>query len=109
MVKVAINGFGRIGRNALKILLERRDAQVVAINKQSCSLLQFLDTPSAKAATKRSFALLPWFFIWLIRLVPRILSYMPAGFDTRFHRSASIQQHSAPASTAYFPDSQAPL
>ncbi|MBQ2660759.1 type I glyceraldehyde-3-phosphate dehydrogenase [Candidatus Saccharibacteria bacterium] len=32
MVKVAINGFGRIGRNALKILLERRDVQVVAIN-----------------------------------------------------------------------------
>ena len=32
MVKVAINGFGRIGRNTLKILLERRDAQVVAIN-----------------------------------------------------------------------------
>ena len=32
MVKVAINGFGRIGRNALKILLERRDLQVVAIN-----------------------------------------------------------------------------
>ena len=32
MVKVAINGFGRIGRNALKILLERHDVQVVAIN-----------------------------------------------------------------------------
>lgn len=32
MIKVAINGFGRIGRNALKILLERRDATVVAIN-----------------------------------------------------------------------------
>lgn len=32
MVKVAINGFGRIGRNALKILLERRDVQVVAVN-----------------------------------------------------------------------------
>lgn len=32
MVKIAINGFGRIGRNTLKILLERRDAQVVAIN-----------------------------------------------------------------------------
>ena len=32
MIKVAINGFGRIGRNALKILLERRDAQVVGIN-----------------------------------------------------------------------------
>lgn len=32
MVKVAINGFGRIGRNALKILLDRRDVEVVAIN-----------------------------------------------------------------------------
>ncbi len=32
MIKVAINGFGRIGRNALKILLDRHDAQVVAIN-----------------------------------------------------------------------------
>ncbi|MBQ3320850.1 type I glyceraldehyde-3-phosphate dehydrogenase [Candidatus Saccharibacteria bacterium] len=35
MVKVAINGFGRIGRNALKILLGRRDVQVVAINSLS--------------------------------------------------------------------------
>ena len=32
MIKVAINGFGRIGRNALKILMERKDAEVVAIN-----------------------------------------------------------------------------
>ncbi len=32
MIKVAINGFGRIGRNAAKILLERRDAQLVAVN-----------------------------------------------------------------------------
>lgn len=32
MIKVAINGFGRIGRNACKILLERRDAQLVAVN-----------------------------------------------------------------------------
>ena len=32
MVKVAINGFGRIGRCALKILLDRHDTQVVAIN-----------------------------------------------------------------------------
>ena len=32
MVKVAINGFGRIGRNALKILLDRHDVEVVAIN-----------------------------------------------------------------------------
>ena len=32
MVKIAINGFGRIGRNVFKILLERHDAQVVAKN-----------------------------------------------------------------------------
>ncbi|MBQ6593624.1 type I glyceraldehyde-3-phosphate dehydrogenase [Candidatus Saccharibacteria bacterium] len=32
MIKVAINGFGRIGRNAFKILNERKDAKVVAIN-----------------------------------------------------------------------------
>ncbi len=32
MIKVAINGFGRIGRNAFKILLDRDDAEVVAIN-----------------------------------------------------------------------------
>ena len=35
MVKVAINGFGRIGRSALKILLERHDVQVAAINDPS--------------------------------------------------------------------------
>lgn len=32
MTKVAINGFGRIGRNAFKILMGRGDAEVVAIN-----------------------------------------------------------------------------
>ncbi len=32
MVKVAINGFGRIGRNAFKILQGRKDVEVVAIN-----------------------------------------------------------------------------
>lgn len=32
MTKIAINGFGRIGRNALKILMENKDAEVVAIN-----------------------------------------------------------------------------
>ena len=32
MIKVAINGFGRIGRNAFKILMGRQDAEVVAIN-----------------------------------------------------------------------------
>lgn len=35
MVKVAINGFGRIGRCSLKILLERRDVQIVGINDRS--------------------------------------------------------------------------
>ena len=32
MIKVAINGFGRIGRNAFKLLMGRKDAEVVAIN-----------------------------------------------------------------------------
>ena len=32
MIRVAINGFGRIGRNALKILMEKKNAEVVAIN-----------------------------------------------------------------------------
>ncbi len=32
MVRIAINGFGRIGRAALKIALERRDIEIVAIN-----------------------------------------------------------------------------
>lgn len=32
MIKVAINGFGRIGRPSFKIILEREDMEVVAIN-----------------------------------------------------------------------------
>lgn len=32
MIKLAINGFGRIGRNAFKIAFERRDVKIVAIN-----------------------------------------------------------------------------
>ena len=32
MVKIAINGFGRIGRNAFKIAFDRNDAEIVAIN-----------------------------------------------------------------------------
>ena len=32
MIKLAINGFGRIGRNAFKIAFERRDVKIVGIN-----------------------------------------------------------------------------
>ncbi|MBR5408329.1 type I glyceraldehyde-3-phosphate dehydrogenase [Candidatus Saccharibacteria bacterium] len=32
MIKVAINGFGRIGRNAFKIAFERSDLEIVAVN-----------------------------------------------------------------------------
>lgn len=32
MIKIAINGFGRIGRPSLKIIQERKDMEVVAIN-----------------------------------------------------------------------------
>jgi len=31
--RIAINGFGRIGRTLLRILLEKKDSQVVAINE----------------------------------------------------------------------------
>jgi len=30
--RVAINGFGRIGRNAFKIAFDRSDCEIVAIN-----------------------------------------------------------------------------
>ena len=32
MVRIAINGFGRIGRNAFKIAFDRNDAEIVAVN-----------------------------------------------------------------------------
>ena len=32
MIKLAINGFGRIGRAAFKIALEREDIEIVALN-----------------------------------------------------------------------------
>ena len=46
MVKLAINGFGRIGRNAFKIAMERKDIEIVAINdltdtKTLAKLLQY--------------------------------------------------------------------
>src|SRR6058998_3394794 len=31
-IKIAINGFGRIGRNAFKIAFERPDLEIVAVN-----------------------------------------------------------------------------
>ena len=31
-MKIAINGFGRIGRNAFKVALERENIEIVAIN-----------------------------------------------------------------------------
>ena len=34
-IRVAINGFGRIGRNAFKIAFDRNDIEVVAINDLS--------------------------------------------------------------------------
>jgi glyceraldehyde 3-phosphate dehydrogenase len=37
MVKVAINGFGRIGRKILRLALERKDIEIVAINDLSNS------------------------------------------------------------------------
>jgi glyceraldehyde 3-phosphate dehydrogenase len=58
MVKVAINGFGRIGRNALKILMERDDAEVVAINDitDSKTLAHLLKHDSSYGTYKKSVA-----------------------------------------------------
>ena len=55
MVKIAINGFGRIGRNALKILMERKEAQVVAINDitDSKTLAQLLKHDSSYGTYNR--------------------------------------------------------
>ena len=35
MVRVAINGFGRIGRLALRLMVQDKDFKVVAINTNS--------------------------------------------------------------------------
>lgn len=35
MIKIAINGFGRIGRPAVKIIFEKKDAEVVRRNDLS--------------------------------------------------------------------------
>lgn len=58
MIKVAINGFGRIGRNALKILMERKDADVVAINDitDSKTLAHLLKHDSSYGTYKKSVA-----------------------------------------------------
>lgn len=55
MIKIAINGFGRIGRNALKILMERKDADVVAINDitDSKTLAQLLKHDSSYGTYNR--------------------------------------------------------
>lgn len=56
MVKVGINGFGRIGRNVLRAALGRSDFEVVAINdltdsKTLAHLLKY-DTLSGTLAAK---------------------------------------------------------
>ena len=62
MTRIAINGFGRIGRNALRALLERdSDLEVVAVNDLTAPealahLLHFDSSPAASAAPSRSTA-----------------------------------------------------
>ena len=49
--RVGINGFGRIGRQSLKALLERApDVEVVAIN----DLVETRSTPSCSSAIRRT-------------------------------------------------------
>ena len=56
MVKIAINGFGRIGRNVLKILMEKDDAEIVAINDitDSKTLAHLLKHDSSYGAYDRN-------------------------------------------------------
>ena len=56
MVRVAINGFGRIGRAALKIILERSDMEVVAINDlaDAVTLAHLLKHDTAYGTYQRS-------------------------------------------------------
>ncbi len=56
MVRIAINGFGRIGRAALKIILERSDMEVVAINDltDAATLAHLLKYDTAYGTYRRS-------------------------------------------------------
>ena len=57
-VKVAINGFGRIGRSAFKIAWERGDIEVVAVNDLTdTKTLAYLLKPSSKAIPNTFFML----------------------------------------------------
>ena len=73
--KIAINGFGRIGRNAFKLAFERDDIEVVAINdltdtKTLAHLLKhdstydensiFVDGKQIRVLAEKDPALLPW-------------------------------------------------
>jgi glyceraldehyde 3-phosphate dehydrogenase len=56
MVRIAINGFGRIGRAALKIILERKDMEIVAINDltDAKTLAHLLKHDTAYGAYRRT-------------------------------------------------------
>ena len=53
MVRIAINGFGRIGRNAFKIAFDRNDAEIVAINL-------IVDGKRIRVLSEKEPANLPW-------------------------------------------------
>ena len=41
-IKVAINGFGRIGRNVFKIALEKPEIEIIGINDLTDHLVTFV-------------------------------------------------------------------
>lgn len=64
MTRVAINGFGRIGRNALRVLLERdSELEVVAVNDltEPASLARLLafDTTASGSAVRSASTVTP--------------------------------------------------
>ncbi len=62
MVKVGINGFGRIGRNVLRAALNNPDIQIVAINDltDSKTLAHLLKYDSVQDAPARHIAGAPY-------------------------------------------------
>ena len=65
-VKVAINGFGRIGRLALRLMIENNDFEVVAINDLTdaktlahlFNMIQLKDVSTEKSKLKKVLSLL---------------------------------------------------
>ncbi len=69
-IKVAINGFGRIGRNVFKIAFERNDIEIVGINDitDTQTLAHLLKYDSTQVNFRESPAMLKISLLMALRL-----------------------------------------